>query len=291
MTGYGSARLENRNLSIEVELRSVNHRFLTLQFRSPGDFATFEGDVEERARKRLQRGTLSVSVNVRRQTAPAAAAVVDMDQARAVVAGLKAMAKELKLSGGIKVETVASAPGVLLTNRASGPADDESRDLFIKVFEVALTDLIVSREREGAVLAADLRKRVELLRVGATEIESRAPRSVAEYQIRLRKRVTELMGDLRESLKEGDLAREIALLAEKSDVAEEVARLRAHIEELDTLLQKQEPVGRRIDFLLQEMGREVNTTGSKAFDTEITRIVMDLKAELERIREQSANLE
>lgn len=291
MTGFGRGRRETNKILIEIEVRSVNHRFLTLQFRIPADFSILESELEERARRRVQRGSLSVNITIRRSGAQPAAAVVDLEQARAVAAGLRALAKELKLSPKISVETIAAAPGVLLNNRTAGPPDDELKNLLIEAFDEALSDLVATREREGESLANDLRGRVDLLRRGADTIETLAPKSVAQYYERLKKRVEELLGEQRTAVKDTDLARELALLAEKSDVAEEVARLRTHVEELDGLLQKREPVGRRIDFLLQEMGREVNTTGSKSLDTDITRIVMDLKAELERIREQSANFE
>ncbi|MFN0207865.1 MAG: YicC/YloC family endoribonuclease [Planctomycetota bacterium] len=291
MTGQGIAHRQNKQFSIDVELRSVNNRFLTIQVRVPNDFSASEAEIEDHVRKKLHRGSVAVNVNIKKLGAPGASAVVDVEQARAVAAGLRSLAKELKLEGKISIESVASAPGVLLTNRASAPPGDADRKLLLDALDEALEHLAAARAREGKSLTIDLRARSARLRSGASAIEERVPAAMAEYHQRLKKRVEDLLGEYKNILKDGDLARELALLAEKSDIAEEIARLRAHVDELDVLLTKCEPVGRRIDFLLQEMGREVNTTGSKSIDTEITRIVMDLKAELERIREQAANIE
>lgn len=291
MTGIGLARGENASFAIEIEIRSVNHRFLAFQFRTPGDFSAFDSELEGIARKSLQRGSLSINITIRRAGPATAHSVVDFEQARAVASALKRLAKELKLSGKISIETIAAAPGIFLSSRSAVAPDDDAKELLFKTYKKALDSLLESRAREGSALAADLLKRINLLRSSTRDIEARAPKSVVEYHARLKQRAQELIGEGRTSLKDSDLARELAILAEKYDVAEEVARLRAHVEELDALLQKTDPVGRRIDFLLQEMGREVNTIGSKSVDLEITRIVMDLKAELERIREQSANLE
>lgn len=291
MTGQGLAHRENKQFRMDIELRSVNHRFLAIQVRVPNDFSASEAEIEDRIRKKLHRGSVAVNINIKKLGAPAASAVVDIEQARAVAAGLRTLAKELKLAGKISIESVAAAPGVLLTNRSTAIPDGAARELLFDALDESLDLLAAARAREGNSLTIDLRARSARLRAGASAIEDRVPVAMAEYHNRLKKRVEDLLGEYKNTLKEGDLARELAILAEKSDIAEEIARLRAHIDELDVLLTKGEPVGRRIDFLLQEMGREVNTTGSKSIDTEITRIVMDLKAELERIREQAANLE
>lgn len=295
MTGSGAGRRQNDKFTIEVEVRSVNHRFFAIQTRMPGELAPMEVEIEERLRKAVHRGSLSVSVNLRRNSTGRRGTpdidCIQMDQARAVAAGLRAMAKELKLSGKLTIETVASAPGVMVAQRGAAGLNESMRKLVREAIEDATNALLDAREREGRALAADLRGRVQILRNDADQIEQRVPVALAEYQQRLSKRVGDLLQEKRAALREEDLAREIALLAEKSDIAEELARLRTHIEELDGLLQTSEPAGRRMDFLLQEMGREVNTAGSKSFDMEVTRIVMNLKAGLERIREQAANLE
>lgn len=291
MTGHGAAQRQNAQFAIDVEIRSVNHRFLSLQIKLPGDFAAAEPDIEEIVRKRLHRGSVTVTVVVKRKGAAASLAVVDLEQAQAVTDAMRSLAKKLKLKGSVTLEMVAAAPGVLSTPRNAAVMDAASRELLRSAVSEALDGLCAERQREGEALAADLRDRVGALQTGTAAVEARVPRAMAEYRLRLKKRVEDLMAEYSSSLKEGDLAREIAILAERSDVAEEVSRLRAHIAELQSLLGRREPVGRRIDFLLQEMGREVNTTGSKSIDAEITNHVMNLKAELERIREQAANLE
>jgi uncharacterized protein (TIGR00255 family) len=291
MTGFGSARVEGKGYAVEVEARSVNHRFVACSLRVPAELGLAEPELEERIRKHVHRGSVSLTVQLRRLAAPPPTAVVDVEQARAVLGALRQLSKDLDLPATITLDQVARAPGVLVSRSASNGPDPALQSLAFRALETAMAELVATREREGRALANDLRERIATIRSAAAELEARAPRAVAEYFARMKKRVEELLSEARGSLGGNDLAREMALLAERTDIAEEIARLRAHLEELDALLGKREPVGRRVDFLVQEMLREVNTTGSKSADAEITKIVIELKAEIERIREQGANLE
>jgi uncharacterized protein (TIGR00255 family) len=291
MTGFGSAHLEGKGFAVEVEARSVNHRFVAFNLRMPMELGLAEPEVEERIRKQIQRGSVTLTVQLRRLAAPPPTAVVDVAQARAVLAALRKLSKDLKLPAKITFDQVARAPGVLVSRAASNAPDPAIQALALRGVDQAMSQLVASRKREGRALAADLRARIAMMREAAARLEARAPRAVVEVFARMRKRVEELLGEHRGALANGDLAREMALLAERTDIAEEIARLRTHLDELDSLLSRGEPVGRRVDFLVQELLREVNTTGSKSNDAEITKIVIDLKAEVERIREQGANLE
>ncbi len=291
MTGFGGARAASGGLVVEAEVRSVNHRFLTVQLRLPTELSGGEPTLEPLVRKALQRGSVSVALTVRREGEGAAAAVVDLEQARAVAAGLRRIAKDLRLEGDVTLAEIAAAPGVIGLGRAPAKPDERVARLAESAVSEALAELVVAREREGRVLAADLRSRLAAMRASMAEIEERTPAAVAEHLERLRRRLSELLEGSGASLREDDLAREVALLADRSDVTEEMTRLRAHLDETESLLRRAEPVGRRLDFLVQEMLREVNTTGSKSSDSEITRRVIDLKTEIERIREQVANLE
>lgn len=291
MTGFGEARAEGKGFVVEVEIRSVNHRFLATHLRVPPDLALREHEVEERVRRALQRGSVTVAVQLRRLAGAAPGAVVDLEQARAVLADLRRLAKDLKLPGKITLEHVVRAPGIFVPRAGSAVPDPALQALALQAIERALAQLEDSREREGRSLAIDLRARVAAMRAAAAGIALRAPKAVEESVARMHRRVEELLGGERAALRPDDVAREIALLAERTDVAEELARLETHLVEVDALLGRREPVGRRLEFLVQECLREVNTIGSKSSDAEITKAVLDLKGEIERIREQAANLE
>jgi uncharacterized protein (TIGR00255 family) len=291
MTGHGLARAEGKELAVEVEIRTVNHRFVAVQMKLPGELGSLEPEIEASIRKRLHRGAVAVSAQVLRRGSALAEATVHLEQARAVVAGLRRLARELKLSGEISLTDVAAAPGVLGGGSKGTDSDGRVCGLALRAVNDALDRVIAAREREGAALARELRARIASMSARVDELEARAPQAVAEHHERLRRRLAEILEGTRASLREEDLAREVALLAERSDVAEEIARLRAHLEEAEALLHRAEPVGRRLDFLIQEVQREVNTLGSKSTDTAMTRAALDLKADVDRVREQSANLE
>ncbi|HKE00796.1 MAG TPA: YicC/YloC family endoribonuclease [Planctomycetota bacterium] len=290
MTGYAIARETRGGLGVEVEVRSVNHRSLAIQVRLPSELAGQEPGFEERVRDKLHRGSVSLAARVLRSGSIASEAVIDVGQARAVADALRRLARELRLPGEVTIAQVASAPGVLGAQR-NGSADPRLGGLAEKAHRRALDALLVEREREGAALARDLRDRLGRMRERLAEIEERTPRVLVEHRDRLRRRLDELVAGTSAVLREEDLAREVALLAERSDVAEEIARLRVHLDEAASLLGKREPVGRRLEFLAQELHREVNTIGSKSSDLAITQAVLGLKAEVDRIREQVANLE
>lgn len=291
MTGFGVARRALKGLVIDVEARTVNHRFLQVKARLPGDLASLESDLEAAVRDRLRRGAVSLTVQVSRRSDDAPAAAINLQHARAVAAGLRKLARELKLPGEIRLQDVASAPGVLGAQADSLAGEPAVREATVAAAGEAIDRVTGMREREGAALAAELRGHVGAMRESVDRIERRAPTFVAEYRDRLRGRLEDLLAGTRATVREEDLAREIALLAERSDVAEETARLRTHFDEAAQLLARREPVGRRLEFLVQEMLREINTIGSKCYDPEVTREVIDLKTSVERVREQVANLE
>jgi len=290
MTGYGSARAEHRGLALEVEARSVNHRYLSLQLRCPSDLAALEPDIETLLRSKLQRGSVTVQIQLRRKQ-ETAETIVDAAHAKAVAAALRKLAKDLRVRADVSLSDVLAAPGVFTNGRAGGALDETVRESVLGAVGAAVDELVVSRAREGAALSVELRKHISEMRQMSAAIAVRTPAVVKEHHARLRKRLAELLGGAETKVRDEDLAREIALIADRTDVTEELARLRVHLDEADALLGRSEPVGRRFEFLTQEMLREVNTTGSKSADAEISKHVIALKAELERVREQVANLE
>ena len=292
MTGFGSAAAEipgsSGPLSVRVEVRAVNHRYLQVKVRLPGDLAFLEGPVEERCKKRLSRGALSVSVALSRPSAFLEVGL-DLDLARAWTRVLADAARALELERGPDLALVVGLPGVL------GGQVDESRiqrgaKAVLKVVDDALLALCEMRAQEGAALEADLRKQAGQIERARAQIAKRAPQAVKRHQKSLQKRIDELLGPER-TVAAPELARELAVIADRLDVTEELTRLESHAEQLERLLDQGGAIGRKLDFLVQEFHREANTIGSKSNDAGIAHLVVDLKTAIERLREQVQNIE
>jgi uncharacterized protein (TIGR00255 family) len=287
MTGFGLAEGAVGAGRMSVEVRTVNHRHFVAQFRLPAECQRFEADIRERLRAQIDRGHVAVAMRWTEQPTGEGAVSVDLDRARAVRDALQELANALDLPGGPDVGFIARQPEVLSFGNTD-PVTVESEPLLALV-EVAATQVVASREQEGEALAADLTGRLDAMERQVAVVEARAPTRVIAERDRLRAAVTELLDG--RPLDEARLAQEIAFLADKLDITEEIVRLRAHIVAFRDALASNESVGRRLSFLGQEMLREVNTIGSKANDAAIAEAVIDMKSELEKVREQVENLE
>ncbi len=290
MTGRGVGAAAGRLARVEVELSSVNRKQLDVDVGLPRFLAAQEARVLETVQSRLSRGRVTGEIRVTwAEAAQAAGAKVDLGLARATVGALRAAAKKLGLPDDLQASDLLSLPGLVALEH--GKRDlDALWPTVRQALEAALAKLQAMRKKEGAVLGRDLRMRLGILRKLANEIAARAPAVVAAYRANLLKRIaaalpgSDLAADER-------LLKEVALFADKADVAEELVRLDSHFRQADDLLKRGGVVGRALDFLVQEMGREINTIGSKANDGEIARRVVAAKAELERFREQVQNVE
>jgi uncharacterized protein (TIGR00255 family) len=287
MTGYGSADGTVAETRVTIELRSVNHRFFSPSLKLPSLYARWEHEVRESLRKRLGRGHVTLSAHIEQQTAVAA---IDEERFSAYVARLRELQRRHDLDGGIDLATVLRLPEVVTTRSNDEPPDDALSEL-LAIVERAADALMEMRTAEGARLATYLRERLEVIESAVARIASRAPARVQEHRDRLRQSVLELAGGV--AVDEQRLAAEIAILADRLDVEEEIARFHSHFAAFRVALagSETEGVGKRLGFLLQELLREANTTGSKANDAEMTRDVLLVKEELERVREQVENLE
>jgi len=287
MTGFGQADGTVGTSRVSVEVRTVNHRFFSPSIKLPGAFARWEADVREAMRLRVSRG--HVTLTARAERAQAAAAGIDEARVAEVVARLRAVHERFGLDGGVDLATVLRMPDVI----ASPREEDESGTVteLVAIAERALEGLGRARAEEGERLAVVLRQRLELLSASLDRISARAPERLLAQRDRLRAAVRELTDGL--AVDEQRLAQEIAILADRLDVSEEMDRFRSHIAAFRLALSDSngEPVGKRLGFLLQEMVREANTTGSKGADSSILHEVVAVKEELERIREQVENLE
>ena len=289
MTGSGSAHVDGDHGRIEVETRSVNHRFLKVSVRAFGPLPSIDARIEKAVKRHASRGHVSVHV---RYVAPAAAALESRLDEEAFTAGaklLRALAEKNKVKKPT-VEDILRLPGVMADSRAVTPPEglDDALD---KAIEDALTNWAAARAREGALLREEFANLLDAIQSGARALAARAEDVPSAVQERLRTRLTELLEGSGVALDEGQLEREVAHIADRADVREELARLDAHLVHARELVEKGGPIGRQLDFLVQELHRETNTVGSKSGDLDLARTVMSLKTDVERLREQVQNLE
>jgi uncharacterized protein (TIGR00255 family) len=296
MTGFGAASAEAEGVVVRVELRSVNHRHLQVKARLPLDKGHLESDVEARIKQHAERGAVTVSVELQR-AGGARRVGIDLDVARAWQVELKRAALHLEVEDDVTMAQLLELPGV----QASAQVDESSREaedaLVLDAVSRASAELVRMRTQEGAALRADLELHARGMAELRVRIAERMPEAVRGLQVSLTERVGKLLaGEVvpkgaRAPVAEADLAREIALIADKMDVSEELARLGSHLAQLSSFLDAKEPVGRKLDFLVQEFLREVNTIGSKCSDAAVAHMVVELKTLIERLREQVQNVE
>jgi uncharacterized protein (TIGR00255 family) len=286
MTGFGSAEGTVGASRVSIEVRSVNHRFFNPSIKLPSELAKWEGDVREAMRKAITRGHVSLFARVERRETDAAR--IDETQFRMYVEQIRALQQHLLLGSAVDVGAVLRLPNVIATTEDDLPGTSAE---LVEIVDRALQGLDQMRSSEGARLAVYLEERLKNIESAVNRIADRAPQRLVEQRDRLRAAVRELTDGV--AIDEQRLAQEIAILADKLDVAEEVSRFHSHFVAFRSTLASPNPdgVGKRLGFLVQELLREANTTGSKANDAAMLHDVILIKEELERIREQVENLE
>jgi uncharacterized protein (TIGR00255 family) len=289
MTGYGKAeRAIEDGRTLAVEIRSVNHRYGEITIRLPRHFYAFEQEVKKTVAERLKRGKIEVSIQEERAGGAVMAPTLNLTLARGYLEAFRTLKGELTLEGEPTLGLIAAQRDVFVM-REEAAGEELLQDLLMATVRHAVSVHEEMRKREGVALLEDfLNRRSTLTRLMA-EIEKRAPAVVTEHAARLRERLRNLLGDT--TLDEARLLQEVAIMADRSDISEEIVRFMSHLQQFDEALTSGEPVGRKMDFLLQEMNREVNTIGSKANDGLLASLVVELKAELEKVREQVQNIE
>jgi uncharacterized protein (TIGR00255 family) len=286
MTGFGAAEGVVAGGRLRLEVRTVNHRHLNVQVKVPSELAALEPELRERLRSHLARGHVTVSGRWLEEPPEAAAVTVDRGRAAALVAALREAGKDLGLTGDVDVALLARLPDVLRVAHAEVTPEPGA---VLEVLDRAAAACAAAREREGAALVAELRERVATLESLRARIAERAPARVIAERDRLAKAVQDLAAGV--AVDPGRLAQEIALLANRLDITEELVRFATHLEALGRLLGDGGSVGRELGFVLQELLREANTMGSKADDAALAQTVIAVKTELEKLREQVENLE
>lgn len=289
MTGYGSADVQTPAGRFVVEMRSLNHRFGEVLVRLPRGLAPLEDRVRSAVQARVLRGRVEVTILREDRGVRPRTVRPDLDLARAYAQALKELADVLGVHGAMTLSQIAAFPDVIRVEETREDLEGLWPDL-ARAVDAALAELIAMREAEGRRLADDLLARLTRVEDLTRIVDERSDVAVREYTERLRERIASLLGDV--PVDENRLATEIAVFAERSDVSEELIRMRSHIAQFrQDLGDAAGAVGRKLEFVLQEIGREVNTTGAKANDLEITRAVIAMKGELESMREQIQNVE
>ena len=288
MTGFGASDLATAAGRYTVEARSLNHRFLEIIVRLPRELAPLEDRIRALVQGRVLRGRVEVAIMRENYGKRLRTVRIDLDLAKAFASALNELKQALEVPGSPDLAMLSALPDLIRI-------EEQKEDLeaawtaIAEGLEVALSRLVAMREREGARLASDLGQRVRRLAERADEIERRAPLVVREHAARLTRRIEELIGTA--PVDEARLAAEVAIFADRSDIAEETTRFRSHLAQMQQMLLGSGPAGRTLEFLVQELGREANTIGSKANDVDISRAVIAVKGDLESLREQIQNLE
>lgn len=288
MTGYGKSESVTASGKLSVEIRSVNHRYGEISVKLPRQFMSLEGEIKKRVATRFKRGKIDIFINFDQPSGVAAPPQVNLALAKAYHEAFLALNHHLGIYEPVPASIIIAQKDVLVSQEMAPDMEAVSAALFSTLAD-AMDSFGDMRSKEGEALFAEIAGRIAIINELVETVAVRAPLAVAANVERLKERIAKLLGDVQ--LDEIRLVQEVALLADRMEVTEELVRLRSHFKQFDSLLILDEPTGRKLDFLLQEMNREVNTIGSKANDAEIAAMVVELKSEMEKVREQIQNIE
>ena len=293
MTGYGRGECSRYNRKFVVEIKSVNHRYNDISVKLPRILSGAEDAVRKSVSKRVNRGKTDVYINYEDMGAQDVNISFNAPLADSYVEALTAIKERYGLDERISISNIVRFPDVISGGKS---ADDdktmeELKEVLFEAVGEAVNNLVFMRENEGAALKSDILDKLTVIEEMIGKVEIRVPQAVNAYKERFTERIRETLNNIGVEIDENRILMEIAVFTERACVDEELTRFSSHINQMREILDKGESVGRKLDFLVQEMNREVNTIGSKAHDTEITQIVVDLKSEIEKIREQVQNIE
>lgn len=288
MTGYGREIATVEGYDISVEIKSVNHRYFEFSSRIPRAYGYIDDKLKSLIQSRVSRGKIDVGVTVYRTDGGEMKVEINETLAENYVCALRSAAKKLGIRGGLRLTDVSRLPDIFSLKRET--EDEEKVWQCVKlVCDRAIDKFIDMRTKEGEKLKSDVLSRLATIENLVSFVEERSPKTVAEYRERLYQKIQEILGDSK--IDESRILTEAAIYGEKIAVDEETVRLRSHIKQYRDILESDEPVGRKLDFLTQELNREANTIGSKCNDIDITKTVVEIKSEIEKIREQIQNME
>ncbi len=289
MTGFGRYESTRGETLCKAEIRSVNNRYIEINTRIPKNLFGLETVLKKRVKDRCARGSFDLSITLERSNSNGSDLAIqpNLDVAKQYVEAYRQIQKQLNLVGEIDINSILGVKDVLKVEAAE--VDPSCEELILETVDAALTALIGMRKDEGRHLETDILSRLDAIEEQAERVRALQPELIQGYKERLQERIQALNGNA--EVDEVRLAQEIAILADRSDVTEEVIRLESHLNQFRGLTQKDEPTGRKLEFITQEINRETNTIGSKSIDKRVTQAVIEIKGELEKIREQLQNIE
>lgn len=294
MTGYGQSAVQFGGYKVQIEVKSVNHRYCEIMMRLPREWGQMEDSLKRLIQDAIKRGRIDVFMNKEQDTGQVPSLKLNHANVQSYLQAGQELTERYGVNGNLDINQLLSLPGIMTTEQPSELADEEEQAQWQQILgqglQEALQNLLEMRAREGIHLANDLRERLNLLEQHYRSMCELAPTVVEEHRIRLKQRLSELQ-DGSYHLDDSRISMEIAVFADRSNIDEELTRLNSHFQQCKLLLESNDAIGRRLDFLIQEMNREVNTIGSKANHLALVNHVVEMKAELEKIREQAANLE
>ena len=287
MTGFGRAEKTTDGFEIKVNLKSVNHRYMDASIRVPKYYTFVEDKLRQAAAKYISRGKVEVFVSVERTEGSGKTVAIDRGVAENYIRALKSLS-EFGIEDDVKISTIAQYHDIF---KIETDEDDEEKitAMITDVFSEAAEDFVNMRINEGRNMEKDILSHLDALAENLAKVEERYPGIVAEYRERLERKISEVLDD--KNIDETRIVTEAAIFAEKTDIGEETVRLSSHIKEFKKMLNTDQPIGKKLDFMVQEMNRETNTMGSKANDVEVAKLIVNMKSEIEKIREQIQNIE
>ena len=288
MTGYGKQSLIVEKREYQVEIKSVNHRYLDINVKMPKTLSYLEDAVKKEISEKIKRGKIDVFITFENNSQEGKNITINKELAKLYIEQLKQLAQEEKISSNIEVMDIAKLPDILVVK--NDEEDERIQNELIEVVQGAISKIIGMKNVEGSKIEQDLLQRIDKIENKIMEISAKSTGLIEEYVVKLEKRIKEILKT--EELDKSRLAQEVVIYADKCSIEEEVTRLKSHIYQFRNLISNNnETIGKKLDFLIQEMNRETNTIGSKANNLEITNGVIDIKTELEDIREQIQNIE
>ncbi len=287
MTGYGKANLNEEEREYQIEIKTVNHRYLDISVKMPKQISYLEETIKKEVSKQIKRGKVDIYVTFNNSSIEGKSIKINTQLAKAYISELKKLAEEEKILADIQVNDIAKYPEVLTVEY--NQEDEIIKEEMTKTVQVAIENLISMREKEGEKLSEDLSKRLDSIQEKVNELDKYSTGLIEEYVVKLEERLKQLLPN--QELDKNRLAQEVVIYADKCSIQEEITRLKSHISQFRGLLKSNESVGKKLDFIIQEMNRETNTIGSKSNNLDITNGVIDMKTEIENLREQVQNIE
>ena len=287
MTGYGRGNISKNEREYQIEIKSVNHRYLDISAKMPRQLSYLEDAIKKEIASKVKRGKIDVFITFNNNSLEGRTIKINTELAHAYIEELKRLSEKEKILSDIQVTEISKYPDVL--NIQNEQDDDKIKEELIEVLNDAIENFISMRQTEGSKISEDLLKRLDYIEVKVNEISKLSTGLIEEYVVKLETRIKEFLKD--QEIDKQRLAQEVVIYADKCSVEEEITRLNSHILQFKNLLNSDEAVGKKLDFIVQEMNRETNTIGSKANNLDITKRVIDLKTEIENIREQIQNIE